>query len=121
MLRFAYAVNILMLLPVCLAMATSRDGGIATVFEGKVVASDGLRTIVFGMWTAILLASAAGLVWPERFVPLLALQVIYKTIWLATFAWPLYRAGGWAAVPQGVTACFLFIVCVWPFILWRHW
>jgi hypothetical protein len=121
MLRFAYTVNILILLPVCLAMATARDGGIAGVFQGRVAESEGLRLIVFGMWTAILLGSVAGLAWPERMLPLLGLQVIYKTIWLLLFALPLWRVGGWAALPQGVTASFLFIVLVWPFVLWRNW
>jgi hypothetical protein len=119
MLRTPFAINILILLPVCIAMATARDGGIATVFEGRVAASDGLRTIVFGMWTAILLASFAGLVWPERLLPLLGLQIVYKALWLGLFAWPLYRVGGWAALPGGITASFVFIVAVWPFFLWR--
>ncbi len=119
MLRIPFIINLLILVPVCLAMATSRDGGVASVFEGKVAASEGFRIIVFAMWTAILIGSVAGLVWPERMLPLLMLQVVYKSVWLALFAWPLFRSGGWAAVPQGVTASFIFIVAVWPFFIVR--
>jgi hypothetical protein len=121
MLRIPFAINIIILLPVCLAMATARDGGIASVFQGRVAASEGLRLIVFGMWTAILIGSVAGLVWPERMLPLLGLQVIYKSLWLLLFALPLWRSGCWAALPGGITASFLFIVAVWPFFLWRYW
>lgn len=119
MLRIPFAINILILLPVCVAMATTRDGGIASVFEGRVAASEGLRGIVFGMWAAILLGSVLGLAWPERMLPLLGLQVIYKALWLGLFAWPLWRQGGWEMLPAGLTASFLFIVLVWPFFLWR--
>ena len=68
---------------------------------------------------AILLGSFAGLAWPGRMLPLLGLQVIYKAVWLALFAWPLFRDGGWAALPQGVTASFIVIVAVWPFFIRR--
>ncbi len=119
MLRIPFAINILILVPVCWAMATTRDGGLASVFEAKVAPSEGLRIIVWSMWVAILLGSFAGLVWPQRMLPMLAVQIVYKSLWLLLFAWPLYRAGGWAAVPGGITASFMFIVLVWPFFLWR--
>lgn len=51
MLRIPFAINILILLPVCWTMATARDGGIAGG----------------GIWTAILAGSIAGLAlfaWP---------------------------------------------------------
>lgn len=119
MLRIPYAINLLILVPVCWTMLTARDGGMAGVFQGQVAASDGLRLIVLGMWSAILIGSALGLVWPQRMLPLLGLQVIYKAVWLAGFALPVWRAGGWAALPQGVTASFVLIVALWPFFIWR--
>ncbi len=119
MLRLPYVINLLILVPVCLAMLTSRDGGMATVFQNRVAPSDGLRLIVFGMWTAILIGSLAGLAAPERMLPLLGLQVIYKSLWLLLFVLPLWRTG--APIPWGLAGSFLFIVAVWPWFLWRYW
>ncbi len=119
MLRIPFVINILILVPVCWAMLRAPDGGVASVFGGRVDPSEGFRLIVWSMWVAILCGSVLGLVWPERMLPLLGVQVIYKSLWLALFVWPLWKAGGWAAVPQGVAASFLFIVVSWPFFLWR--
>jgi len=119
MLRLPYAINLLILIPVCWTMIRSADGGFASVFEGKIAASEGLRLIVWSMWVAILLSSLAGLAAPARMLPLLGVQVVYKALWLALFVVPLWRTGGWAAVPQGLTASFIFIVATWPFFIWR--
>lgn len=121
MLRIPFVINLIILVPVCWAMARAPDGGVASVFGGRVAPSEGFRLIVWSMWMAILLGSVVGLVAPQRMLPMLGLQVIYKTLWLLVFALPLFRAEGWSAVPGGVTASFLFIVVVWPVFLWRYW
>jgi hypothetical protein len=45
------------------------------------------------------------------------LQVIYKALWLAVFAPPLWLSGGIPAL--GVSISFAAIVAVWPFFIWR--
>lgn len=123
MLRFAFLVNILILLPVCATMLLARDGGLSAIFGWTGGDVPAVRLMLLSLWLAILLASLAGLLWPRPLWPVLVIQILYKSLWLAIFAWPAFRSGGAAAVPWGVAGSFLFIVAVWPAVLWsaRPW
>jgi hypothetical protein len=114
LLKIAYAANILILVPVCWSMFTTQ--GTATVFNGTVDESAGLRLLVGSLWTAILCASVAGLFAPQFFAPLLLVQIFYKSLWLLAFILPLILAGKpW---PFGIAACFAAIVVTYPFLFW---
>lgn len=117
MLRFAFAINLLILVPVCATMLLARDGGVRAIFATSADVP-AIRLMMLSMWLAILLMSAAGLVWPRPLWPVLALQILYKSLWLGMFALPAWRAG--QAVPWGVAGSFIFIVLVWPLILWAE-
>lgn len=114
MLRFAFAINLLILVPVCATMLLARDGGVRAIFAAEADAP-AIRLMILSMWLAILLASMVGLAWPRPLWPVLAIQIIYKSLWLAMFAFPAWRAG--QGVPWGVAGSFIFIVLVWPLIL----
>lgn len=114
-LQIPYALNIAILAPVCLAMFTGR--GQAAVFQGGVSASRGLELLVGSLWLSILLASVAGLLYPRLFVPLLAMQVVYKLTWLLAFVAPA-AAARTSSLPVGIAACFAGIVLTWPVFLW---
>ena len=113
-LYLAYVFNIFILVPVCYAMFTGN--GIATVFENKVPASDGLVLLVGSLWLAILIASVCGLLWPALFAPIVLVQIIYKSVWLIAFIMPLLMAG--KPYPAGISASFLIIVLGYPLLLW---
>lgn len=115
MLQIPYALNILILAPVCLAMFAGR--GTATVFEGKVAASHGLELLVGALWGSILIGSIVGLWQPKLMAPLLAMQVFYKATWLLAFIAPAVMKDGWHAAPMGITICFAAIVVAWPFFI----
>jgi len=117
LLRIAYAANILILVPVCWGMFFG--GGVASVFEGKVDESAGLRLLVGSLWFAILACSIAGLAMPKLFAPLLVVQIIYKSLWLLFFVAPLVAAGRGGDVPWGISASFLMIVATYPLLLWK--
>lgn len=91
------------------------------MFEGKVNWSDDLASLVAALWTAILVASFAGLVWPRLFVPLLLVQVIYKSLFLAIVIAPLVRQGSLSAVPMGISVSFALIVLTYPWAIWMAW
>ena len=110
----AYIFNILILVPVVYAMLLG--SGVATVFQGTVPESPGLRLMVGSLWFAILVASVAGLIWPSYFSPLLIVQIIYKSLWLVLFVLPLWRAG--QTVPAGISTTFVIIVITYPILLW---
>ena len=121
LLRAAYGLNILILLPVVGSMLVGANGVTVQAFEHKVGESPGLRLLVASLWAAILLCSAAGLFQPRAFVGVLVLQVIYKSLYLGLFVLPLVRAQGWSAAPQGVTLSFIVIVALWPALIWAAW
>lgn len=113
LLRLAYASNIVILVPVVWSMFFS--GGTDNVFQGQVTDSEGLRFLVASLWLAILLCSLGGLAAPVLFAPLLVVQIIYKSVWLATWVWPNRHDPG---IPLGISVIFLLIVLVWPLLLW---
>lgn len=112
--KIAYSVNILILVPVCWSMLVGNSG--AQLFQGTVDDSTGLRLLVASLWTAILLASVAGLAFPRFFAPVLLIQIVYKLLWLALFVAPLIRAG--QAWPQGIAITFTAIVVSYPVLFW---
>jgi hypothetical protein len=64
-----------------------------------------------------LLGLRAPLVWS----PLLALQLIYKSLWLGAYALPRIWRGDPRSVPPGIAVSFAVIVLTWPWIIpWRH-
>lgn len=109
----AYLFNIIILLPVCWTMMGG--GGVASVFGPSVSEEPGLRLLVASLWSAILLASVAGLFAPTFFAPLLIVQILYKVLWLGLFVWPLWQAG--AAYPTGPATVFVMIVLTYPVLL----
>ncbi len=118
--RCAYAANILILVPVLVMLFTEHGEGGLRTFEGTISNVDGLRLLVGSLWLGILVLSAAGLRRPCVFLPVLALQVIYKATYLAVYVIPRWWADGAAAVPWGVTVSFAAIVTVWPVVLYAN-
>lgn len=116
LLRLAYVANILILVPVVHAMLIG--GETTRVFEDRVADSAGLRIMVGSLWAAILLASIAGLGWPQFFAPVLLIQIVYKALWLVLFVAPAARRTGLTSIPFGISATFLVIVLTYPVILW---
>ena len=113
-LQIPYALNILILAPVCVAMFTGR--GPSLVFQGAAENSWALELLVGSLWLSILAASVAGLAYPRFFVPLLAMQVVYKLTWLAAFVAPALSVK--ARAPMGIAGCFAGIVLAWPVFIW---
>lgn len=54
---------------------------------------DPLDAVAFGFWGALALLAMIGLRYPLQMVPLIMVQLVYKTIWLLAVALPLWRAG----------------------------
>ncbi len=117
-LLIPYALNIVILVPVCHAMLTGGGlaGGASSIFEGKVADSAGLRLMVGSLWLSILLASIAGLRWPAFFAPIVLVQIVYKAVWLGAFVLPLWWVD--KPYPVGISVVFFAIVAGYPIALW---
>ena len=113
-----YLINVIILVPVCYEMAFGQ--GVVRIFEGKVKDSDGLRWLVTSLWSAILMASVAGLFFPNFFLPLLFIQIFYKGLWLIAYAFPRQREGGEAAFPAGISRTFVMICATYPVFITLH-
>lgn len=115
--QYLFWANILILVPIGLGTLLRPS----VTDQGAFTESAGWRTLVGSLWLAILAGSALGAVWPSCFLWLLAFQVIYKSIWLLTYAFPRLVSGRRQEVPTGIAGSFLVIVLVWPwFIPWRQ-
>jgi hypothetical protein len=115
--QFLFCANILILVPIVLGTLLKPS----VMDQGAFPESPGWRTLVGSLWFAVLACSVLGVVWPSSFLWLLVFQVIYKSIWLLTYALPRLVSGRRQEVPAGIAGSFLFIVLVWPwFIPWRQ-
>lgn len=54
-----------------------------------------LPGVAFSFWAALGLLSALGLRYPVKMLPVLFMQLCYKTVWLVTIALPIWTSGQW--------------------------
>lgn len=80
---------------------------------------DPVKGVAFSFWAALSLLSGLGLRYPLKMLPLLLLQLLYKSIWLIVVALPL-----WSAVHSTELAKAMImgvpvdlIVIPWPYVL----
>jgi hypothetical protein len=113
----AYVFNILVLVPVGLLTLLGGERGGRLACQGKFSESEGYRTILGSLWTAILIGSCVGCLYPVQMSPILILQVIYKSLWLLVFVLPRLLTGRGREVPWGVTMVFLVVVVSYPWVI----
>ena len=85
--------------------------------QSKFPESEGFRTILGSLWTAILIGSVLGLFFPITMSALLLIQVIYKTLWLLVYAMPRMLNQRSNEVPWGIASTFLIIIVTYPWII----
>jgi hypothetical protein len=116
LLLLPYIFNIIVLVPIALMTLFGGKRGGQLASQGKFHESEGFRTILGSLWTAILIGSVLGLLSPVTMSPLLLIQVIYKTLWLLVFVLPRLLSGRMGEVPWGIALTFLVIVVSYPWM-----
>lgn len=116
-LLLPYIFNILILVPIGLMTLLGGERGGQLASQGKFSESEGFRTILGSLWTAILIGSVLGLVYPISMSPLLLIQIIYKAIWLLVFVLPRLLSGRRKEVPWGIALTFFVIVISYPWVI----
>jgi hypothetical protein len=116
-LLYPYVLNILMLVPVGLAMLLGGPEGQRRVFSGRYPDSAGMRTLLGSLWTGLLAGSVIGLFYPVSMSPLLLLQLIYKTLWWLVFVLPRMFSGRSQEVHWPSASLFLFILLTYPWVM----
>lgn len=56
-----------------------------------------IEGVAFSFWAALSLLMGLGLHYPLGMLPLLFIQLLYKIVWLAAVAFPLWRSDQWSA------------------------
>lgn len=83
---------------------------------------DPLQGVAFSFWAAFSTLTGLGVRYPLKMLPLLLLQLLYKSIWLIAVALPLWNAGN----PTNLTRIFAIPVLVdliaipWPYVLTHY-
>ncbi len=88
------------------------------LFLGETVMDPYLR-ILGALWLALALVASLGFVHPERLVPILLVQLVYKSAWLAVVAFPALIAG--TRTPGLMLFAALFTVWVGALVLVAPW
>jgi hypothetical protein len=97
--------------------------GLAVVQWPQLAAHDGPRPLMEGVVTCMLVAMSllalVGLRYPVRMLPILLFESVWKLIWLAVVALPLWTGGGMDEATQEVTMACLWVVIILAVIPWR--
>jgi len=80
---------------------------------------DPLHGVAFSFWAALSALSGLGLRYPLGMLPLLLLQLFYKSVWLIAVALPLWSAGRSTNLTKTfvIGAIADLIVIPWPYVL----
>lgn len=116
-LLFPYIFNIIVLIPIGLLTLLGGEKGGQLACQNKFPESEGFRTILGSLWTAILIGSVLGLFFPKTMSALLLIQVIYKILWLLVYAMPRLLKKRSKEVPWGIAMTFLVIVVSYPWVI----
>ncbi len=116
LLKIPYFLNIIILLPLCWGLLTQREHNISERFFGFDPIA--LQVLVGSLWSAILICSIAGLFFPKFFIPLLIVQIIYKSLFLIFLFLPSLQAGLSSGAPLAMNVIFIVIVFTYPIFVW---
>ena len=80
---------------------------------------DPLHGVAFSFWAALSALSGLGIRYPLKMLPLLLLQLLYKSIWLIAVYLPLRSAGQSTDLIKvmGIGVVVDLIVIPWPYVL----
>jgi hypothetical protein len=82
---------------------------------------DPLQAAAISMWTAHSLLSLVGVFHPLKMLPLVLFEIIYKLVWLAIVARPLWSAHQLAGSPaEGLTYAFLPVAVPIVLVPWGY-
>jgi len=79
------------------------------------------RAMAWSVWAAFSTLAILGVFHPVKMIPILLLEIFYKSMWLLLVAYPLWRVGKLAGSPaEGETYVFLPVVVVILIIPWGY-
>jgi len=78
------------------------------------------KGVQFALLAGLGATAVLGFRYPVKMLPLLLFELIWKTIYLIAFAWPLWSAHQiTAAAAEDIKACLMVVIFI-PLIPWRY-
>ncbi|MEQ1516801.1 MAG: hypothetical protein ABL931_09960 [Usitatibacteraceae bacterium] len=69
------------------------------------------HAVAWSVWTAFATLAGLGILHPLKMLPIILLEIFYKTLWLIIVAYPLWSAGTLAGSPaEGITDVFIGVI-----------
>lgn len=80
---------------------------------------DPVKGVAFAFWAALSVLSGLGIRYPLQMVPLLLLQLVYKSVWLIAVALPQWSAIRSAELTSTMAIGIVvdLVVIPWPYVL----
>jgi hypothetical protein len=93
--------------------------GVSVEFVHRQEPWDPITGVAFSFWAALSVLSALGIRYPLAMLPLLFMQLLYKTLWLIAVYVPLRAAGRSSDMTEGFLIAIVLdiIVIPWPYVL----
>lgn len=77
--------------------------------------------MVWSIWAAFSTLAILGVFHPLKMLPILLLEIFYKSMWLILVAYPLWRTGALVGSPaEGMSYVFIPIVIVYLIMPWGY-
>lgn len=114
-------INIWLLRVLYLLMATFLALDVWSYVLGHQGAWTNQEAMVWAVWGGFSTLAILGVFHPLKMIPVLLLEIFYKTLWLVLVAWPLWRAGKFAGSPaEQMTYVFIPVVVVYLIMPWGY-
>ena len=79
------------------------------------------EAMAWSVWGAFSTLAILGVFHPLKMIPILLLEIFYKTLWLILVAYPLWRAGTFAgSSAEGTTYVFAPVIIVYLILPWGY-
>jgi hypothetical protein len=80
-----------------------------------------IPAVAYSVWAAYATLAVLGVIQPLKMLPVLAFQILYKVIWLAIVAFPLWTTDALAGSPaEGMTKAFMWVPLAIAAMPWRY-
>ena len=91
--------------------------GVVVEFARRQEPWDPIRGVAFSFWAALAILSTLGIRYPLAMLPLLFMQLLYKTVWLLAVYLPLRAAGRSSDLAVSFVVTIVLDIAVIP---WSH-
>ena len=114
-------INVYLMRVLFFLMAVFLAKDVWTYILGHPVAWAPQEAMAWSVWAGFSTLAILGVFHPVKMIPILLLEIFYKSLWLILVAYPLWQAGKLAgSAAEGETYVFLPVVVVILIIPWGY-